>query len=369
MSFFANLRAVNKLYPDQLSFISDNTRLLGTTPVGFTNVLLHPNVRNVGNGRLQPGYQLPNNRFVTTSDINRITRNNDTSNIRNVFQNISDNQINSLSQLRRSDNVPDFNYHTKQMRSDAVRQNFPETNVRSPEGVQNALQQNPRLNTYLQNLKVAGVGVLLGTGGYFLFSAATLIQDIIEAINNTGGSYYVQGSNAGETVDACLLLQRTCRQDPNMNQSNVAICQFDPLLPDDSLELRDMCQGFDYEQENTVCRGSDPSADPNTPQYVDISDLPTGQTIMCIEPYSFSDLVGDLGLDWLLGDEGVVGKSSNVSDIASNKLMPLILLIGAVLFLGLILYLIYRFVINNRTASLSEQPISISMTPSSIKTQ
>ncbi|ABE68531.1 ODV-E56 [Plutella xylostella multiple nucleopolyhedrovirus] len=367
MSFFSNLRAVNKLYPNQASFITDNTRLLTSTPAGFTNVLNAPSVRNIGNNRFQPGYQLSNNQFVSTSDINRITRNNDVPNIRGVFQGISDPQINSLSQLRRVDNVPDFNYHTKQTRSNAVKQNFPETNVRTPEGVQNALQQNPRLHSYMQSLKVGGTGILLATGGYFLFSAATLVQDIINAINNTGGSYYVQGKDAGETAEACLLLQRTCRQDPNLNQSDVTICPFDPLLPNNPPELTNMCQGFNYEVEKTVCRGSDPSADPDSPQYVDISDLPAGQTLMCIEPYSFGDLVGDLGLDWLLGDEGLVGKSSNVSDSVSGKLMPIILLIGAVLFLGLIFYFIYRYMMKGGGggggvgAATSPTPIVISM--------
>nr|QXI73321.1 ODV-E56 [Bombyx mori nucleopolyhedrovirus] len=343
MSFFTNLRRVNKLYPNQASFLADNTRLLTSTPAGFTNVLNAPSVRNLGNNRYQPGYQLSNNRFVSTSDINRITRNNDIPNIRNVFQGISDPQINSLRQLRRMDNVPDFHYHTKQTRSNAVRQNFPETNVRTPEGVQNALQQNPRLHNHMRTLKVAGVGILLAGGGYLLFTAATLVQDIINAINRTGGSYYVQGRNAGENVESCLLLQRTCRQDRNLAQSDVNICSRDPLLANDSPLLTNMCQGFNYETEKTVCRGSNPAANPNSPQYVDISDLPAGQTIMCIEPYTFSDLVGDLGLDWLLGREGLVGKSSNSSDGIRNKIMPIIMMIGAVLFLGLILYFIYRY--------------------------
>ncbi|ABM05432.1 ODV-E56 [Maruca vitrata nucleopolyhedrovirus] len=368
MTFFSNLRRVNKLYPNQAGFISDNARLLASTPVGFTNVLSAPSVRNIGNNRYQPGYQLSNNQFVSTSDINRITRNNDVPNIRGVFQGISDPQINSLGQLRRADNVPDFNNHTKRTRSQAVKQNFPETNVRTPEGVQNALQRNPRLHSHMQTLKLGGQAVLLATGGYLLYTAATLLRDIIDALNNTGGSYYVQGRDGGENADTCLLLQRTCRQDPNLIESDVAICKFDPLLPENPPELTGMCQGFDYEAEKTVCRGSDPSADPDSPQYVDISDLPANQTITCIEPYSFADLIGDLGLDWLLGEEGLVGKSSNVSDSVSGKLMPIILLIGAVLFLGLIFYFIYRYIMkggggggSGGSASVSPTPIVISM--------
>ncbi|AGA16295.1 odv-e56 protein [Thysanoplusia orichalcea nucleopolyhedrovirus] len=375
MSFFTNLRRVNKVYSNQADFLIDNARLLTSTPNGFTNVIRAPSTRNIaGTNRVEAGDVLSNNQFVSTSDINRITRNNDVPNIRGVFQGISDPQINSLGQLRRVDNVPDFNYHTKQTRSNAVKQNFPETNVRTPDGVQNALQQNPRLHTYMQSLKVGGVGILLATGGYFLFSAATLVQDIINAINNTGGSYYVKGKDAGDNADACLLLQRTCRQDPNLNQSDVSICSFDPLLPNNPPELINICQGFNYEQEKTVCRASDPSANPNSLQYVDISDLPVGQTLMCIEPYSFGDLIGDLNLDWLLGEEGLVGKSSNVSDSVSDKFMPIILLIGTVLFLGLIFYFIYRYMIKGGRGGgatgfgTANAPIVIMQTPATATT-
>ncbi|AHD25495.1 pif5 [Choristoneura murinana nucleopolyhedrovirus] len=343
-TFFTNLRRVNKVYPNQASFVTDNTRLLTTTPAGFTNVLSAPSTRNLGNGRFEPGYNLSNNQFVSAGDINRITRGNDVPRIRNVFQGISDPQIGSLNQLRRADNVPDAGLHVKRTRSDAVKQNFPETNVRSADGVDRALQQNPRLNTYLQGVKTAGVGVLLAGGAYLTFSAATLVQDIIQALNNTGGSYYVRGADGGETADACLLLSRTCQRDPNMNTSDVVICDNDPLISD-TAQLQAICSGFNYQQEQTVCRQSDPAADPDSPQFVDISDLLPGQTIMCIEPYNLGDLIGDLGLDHLLGEDGLVGKSSNSSDSLSNKLMPLIWLIGAVLFLGLIVYLIYRFII------------------------
>ncbi|ANF29658.1 ORF_10 [Catopsilia pomona nucleopolyhedrovirus] len=345
MSFFTNLRRVNKVYPNSVDFVADNARLLTTTPAGFTNVLRAPSVRNIGNNRYVPGYNLSNNRFVSTADINRITRNNDVPNIRNTFTGISDNQIGSLRQLRRADNVPDVNYHTRRTRSNAIKQNFPETSVRTPDGVDRALQQNPRLHSRMIDMKRVGVGVALAGGGYLLFSAATLVQDIINVLNNTGGSYYVRGKDGGDNVDACLLLQRTCRQDPNLNRSEVTICEFDPLLPNDVASLQNICNGFNYETEKTVCRASDPSADPTTPQYVDISDLPPGQTLMCIEPYDFGDLIGDLNLDWLLGDEGLVNKSSNLSDSVSGKLMPIILLIAGIFVIGLIIYLIYRFII------------------------
>ncbi|AAK85694.1 ODV-E56 [Epiphyas postvittana nucleopolyhedrovirus] len=342
-TFFSNLRRVNKVYPNPATFATDNARLLTTTPAGFTNVLNVPSTRNLGNGRYEPGYNLSNNQFVSAGDINRITRSNDVPRIRNVFQGISDPQINSLTQLRRADNVPDASFHVKKTRGDAVKQNFPETNVRSTDGVDRALQQNPRLNTYLQGAKTAGVAVLLAGGAYLTFSAATLVQDIIRALNNTGGSYYVRGSSGGDNADTCLLLHRTCQRDPNMNQADVAVCANDPLISN-SAQLQSICAGFNYEIEQTVCRESDPAADPDSHQFVDISDLLPGQTLMCIEPYNLGDLIGDLGLDHLLGDDGLIGKSSNSSDSVSNKLMPLIWLIGAVLFLGLIIFLIYRYI-------------------------
>nr|ALR71861.1 occlusion-derived virus envelope/capsid protein [Anticarsia gemmatalis multiple nucleopolyhedrovirus] len=365
MSFFTNLRRVNKVYPNPATFAADNTRLLTTTPAGFTNVLSTPSTRNLGNGRYEPGYNLSNNQFVSAGDINRITRSNNVPRIRGVFQGINDPQINSLTQLRRADNVPDAGLHVKKTRGDAVKQNFPETNVRSAEGVDRALQQNPRLNTYLQGAKATGVGILLAGGAYLTFSAATLVQDIISALNNTGGSYYIRGSSGGETADACLLLGRTCQQDPNLNTSDVSICERDPLI-NNTAQLQSICTGFNYEREQTVCRQSDPAADPDSPQFVDISDLLPGQTIMCIEPYNLGDLIGDLGLDHLLGEDGLIGKSLNSSDSVSNKLMPLIWLIGAVIFLGLIIYLIYRFIIkggNGGATSAAGTPIIVMQPP------
>ncbi|QDL56935.1 ODV-E56 [Dione juno nucleopolyhedrovirus] len=370
-TFFSNLRRVNKVYPNQASFVTDNAQLLTTTPAGFTNVLNAPSTRNLGNGRYEPGYSLSNNQFVSAGDINRITRSNDVPRIRNVFKGINDSQIDSLNRLRRADNVPDANMHVKRTRADAVKQNFPETNVRSADGVDNALRQNPRLNTYLQNAKTAGVVTLLAGGAYLTFSAATLVQDIVNALNNTGGSYYVRGSDAGETADACLLLHRTCQRDPNMNTSDVSICARDPLISD-TAQLQAICNGFNYEQEQSVCRQSDPAADPNSPQFVDISDLLPGQTIMCIEPYNLGDLIGDLGLDHLLGEEGLIGKSSNSSGSIGNKLMPIIWLIGTILFLGLIIYLIYKFIFKSggggggggRTAATgTAAPVIVMQTP------
>ncbi|UZE89698.1 ODV-E56 [Parapoynx stagnalis nucleopolyhedrovirus] len=364
MSFFSNLRRVNKVYPNASQFPIDNVSVLTNTPSGFTNVLSAPTVRQVGPDRYVPGYQLSNNQFVSTADINRITRNNDVPNIRNTFQGISDPQVNSLGQLRRADNVPDANFHNRQTRKTAVKDNHPSTNTRTPEGIDQSLQQNPRLQSHLQGLKTAGVVVLLGTGTYLIFSAATLIQDIVNAINNTGGSYWVRGRDGGDEADVCWLSYRTCQPDPNMNMSDVTICNMDPLIQN-TAELTAICQGFDYEREQTVCRASDPTADPDSPQYVDISDLPVGQTIMCIEPYNFGDLIGDLGLDWLLGEESLVGKSSKSSNSISDTLMPIVLLIGGILLIGVIFYFIYKYFISSSSRASTVPNIIINTPPPS----
>jgi hypothetical protein len=346
MSFFSNLRRVNRVYPNSHSFIgTDNINLLNSTPAGFTNVLSAPSVRQIGPDRFVPGYTLSNNQFISTADINRIMRNNDVPNIRTVFQGITIPQLDGLTRLRQMDNVPDSAFHSRQMRKNAIQQNHPSTNTRTPEGVEQALQQNPRFNQYMLGLKRAGVAVALAAGGYLIFSAATLVQDIINALNRTGGSFHVIGTDRGERSEMCLLMHRTCRMDPNTTETGVRVCDRDPLLLNDLEQLTGICRGFNYEVEGTVCRASDPSADPDSPQYVDISDLPPGQTLMCIEPYNLADLIGDLGLDGLLGQEGLIQKSKNSSTSVSDKLLPILLMLGAIVIIGLILYFLFKFVI------------------------
>ncbi|ADB84476.1 occlusion derived viral protein-e56 [Apocheima cinerarium nucleopolyhedrovirus] len=347
MSFFTNLRRVNKVYPNNNQFVLDNLQVINTAPPGFSNILSNPISVNIGD-RFLPGYNIGNNTLVSTADVNRVMRNNDVGGIRSIFTNANNNQINSLGQLRRVDNVPDAGLHSNNIRRNAVKDNFPETNTRTTEGVQNVLNQNPSLNNYLTNLKTAGVAVLLGAGVYLIFSAATLVQDIIAALNRVGGSYYIRGKNGGEEADICLLVNRTCLMQSNLNNQDVVFCQFDPLIQDAD-ELQNICQDFNYEIEKTVCRASDPNADPNSLQYVDISDLGVGQTITCIEPYNMGDLIGDLGLDYLLGDNGLVANSSNVSKFTSDKLLPLILIIGGILLLAFVSFFIFKTIMNNNT--------------------
>ncbi|AHH82595.1 PIF-5 [Buzura suppressaria nucleopolyhedrovirus] len=355
MNFFTSLRRVNKTYPNPNQFVNvDNFNVLTTTPNGFNNVFSQPTTIMIGNNRYIPGYNLGNNNFVSTAQVNRVMRNNDVTGIRQIFTTANNTQINSLGNLRRIDNIPDANLHSNALRRNAVKRNYPETNTRTPEGVQNVLNQNPTLNTHLTNLKTAGVAVLLGTGAYLIFSAATLVQDIIAALNRVGGSYYIRGRNGGDDYEACLLLDRTCRMEP-LNDQNVNICSFDPLLLDNQEALRNICVGFDYEAEKTVCRASDPNAPVDSPQYVDISDLSTGQTITCIEPYDMGDLIGDLGLDGLLGDNGLITKSSNKTSTLSEKLLPLILILGGIILLLLVGFFVIRRMWNNSSVTITSQ--------------
>ncbi|QYC92690.1 Per os infectivity factor 5 [Trabala vishnou gigantina nucleopolyhedrovirus] len=350
-TFFSSLRRVNKVFPNANQFGVDNINVITSAPPGFNNVFQAPTTLNIGNGRFVPGYNIGNNQFVSTAYINRIMRNNDVGGIRNVF-NVNNTQIDSLGQLRRMDNVPDVNLHSNDLRRTAVKRNFPDTNTRTPDGVQNVLDQNPNLNSHLSNLKTAGVALLLGAGVYLTFSAATLVQDIVAALNRVGGSYYVQGRNGGDQYDSCLLLERTCRLD-SPNDTNINFCTFDPLLNDDPQALRQICQGFNYEREQTVCRASDPNADPDSPQYVDIADLPTGQTIVCIEPYNMGDLIGDLGLDNLLGDNGLFAKSSNFGKSVSEKLLPIILMLGGLVLLLVIGYFMFKKFMNSNDSNVN----------------
>ncbi|AKN80622.1 Per os infectivity factor 5 [Perigonia lusca single nucleopolyhedrovirus] len=352
MTFFTSLRRVNKVYTNPTQFTNiDNVILIRSAPNGFQDVFNAPTALNLGNNTYRPGYRLDNNVFVLSSDINRVMRNNDISGIRSIFRSANNSQINSVSLLRRADNVPDARFHSSKLKRDAVRANFPNTATRTPDGVLQVLETNPRLNNRLISLKSIGTPILLGVGIYLVFSAATLIQDIINVINTVGGSYYVTGLNGGDTVNSCLLRHRTCQLPVNIDSAN--LCTFDPLLIDDTQALNSICQGFDYNEEKTVCRASDPNADPLSPQYVDISDLPVDHMLTCIEPYDFADLIGDLGLDNLLGEDGLVSKSSDKSSSISDKLLPLILMIGAIILIAIVLFFIIKALINRQKVVVS----------------
>ncbi|ACI28711.1 agip9 [Agrotis ipsilon multiple nucleopolyhedrovirus] len=359
-SFFRPLRNINKSYLTPTSFIADANTVFNAAPTGFRNALNNPVTVPIGNGRYRPGYNLPNNDFIPTSQLNTVMRNNDTTGMRRIFgNNPTNNDYTAMNRLRGADNVPDANMHSKQLKRNAVKDNFPDTRTRTPDGVENTLNKNPRLKSALETMKTGGIVTLIGVGVYFTFSAATLIQDIIEAINRTGGSYHTTGMNGGDQVEVCLLRHRTCRM-PEID-GTVTVCDVDPLLPNGP-ELQNICQGFNYEAEQSVCRASDPNADEQSPQYVDISTLSADQMITCIEPYDFGDLIADLGLDNLLGEEGLITKSSNKSKSISDSLLPAILMIGAIILIVLIGWFIFKRLGNRQTINLEPVPTAVPLT-------
>ncbi|AUV65268.1 PIF-5 [Alphabaculovirus myunipunctae] len=351
-SFFRPLRNVNKTYTNPLAFAADNSNVWNTAPNGFSSVLRNNDVLSIGNNRYIPGYRTGNNNFVSTMDMNSMLRNNDTTGMRQIFgNNMSNNDVVGMNRLRRADNIPDANVHSRNVRRDAVKRNHPETNTTTPEGINTVLENNPRLKSRFLSMKNLGVSVLLGAGVYLTFSAANLVNDIRDAINRTGGSYYIIGRDGGDDQTMCLLRYRTCRFD--QNPGDVTLCPFDPLIQN-TTELQQICNGFNYDEEQSVCRRSDTNAPVDSPQYLDISALAVDQTITCIEPYNMGDLIGDLGLDGLLGDNGLLTSSSNKSQSLSEALLPLLLIIGAIILVVFIGYFIFKRMRASQAAAAAE---------------
>lgn len=343
MSFFRGLRRLNRPFPDQNSFVLANANQLGNNvPSGFQNVLSAPSVRPIPNSnQYMPGYNTPNNDFVSTAQVNTALRNGDPSGIRNIFGNVNANQLNGVNNVRRLDNVPDPTINARNTRKNDIKNQHPGSRTNTPEGVDQFLNQQPRLRDNLLNRKTAGVA-LVGAGVVLLFSANSLVQDIIAALNRTGGSFYYSGSNNGEDVQACWLQYRSCGVPATEVPDELKCTGQDPILFGNTDALRQICFGYNREREGSVCRASDPNADPESPQYVDLSDMLVNDTLLCVEPYELGDLIGDLGLDWLLNEEGLVAKSKNSSKSIGEALMPLIIAIGVILFVVFIGFIIFK---------------------------
>ncbi|AXU41463.1 PIF-5 [Alphabaculovirus altermyunipunctae] len=342
MSLFRGLRRVNKTYPNNSSFISDNAALVASqTPPGFQSVINAPSSRPIaGTTEVIPGYNLPNNRFASTAEVNTTMRSGNNAEIRDIFGNVSDSQISGLTPIRRSDNLPDPVVKNRNERKRNVRNRHPRSKARTPAEVNDFLNSQPRLKNHLETLKSGGTLVLMGAGIVLTFAAVNLVQDIIQALNTTGGSYHYIGSSNGEEVSQCWLQYRSC----GINVGDVPIelrCNSDPLSNDVEV-LRAICNNYNAEQEKTVCRQSDPNADPASNQYVDISGMPVNHTLFCVEPYDMADLIGDLGLDWLLNEEGVAAKLKGSSKSIGEALLPLIIAIGIILFVVFIGFMIFK---------------------------
>lgn len=347
-SFFSGLRRTNKVYPTSNAFLNDHTQFLrNQIPNGFN--LNNPTSVSIPGG-VVPGYNI-NNSFVTNANVNAVLRNNDIIGMRQIFPEASNNQINGLNNLRRADNIPDSALHSLQTRKGNIKRSFPETAVRDRAGVENALTQNPRLGDYLRG---AGYVTLFGVGVYLIINVADLVGSIVEALNRTGGSWYYRGNNGGDNfnnIEKCILRYRSCGMSLSDIQEFLCVLDphdtnnVDPLMSID--EARTFCNGFNIEIEKSVCRGSDTNANPESLQYLDISQLDPNQTIQCVEPYDFGDLIGDLGLDWLLGDNGVITASSNSITSMSDNFFIILLVIGGILLLLFIGFIIFK-VMSNR---------------------
>ncbi|AER41453.1 ODV-E56 [Epinotia aporema granulovirus] len=347
-SFFTGLRRTNKTYPNTNSFITDhNLFIRNTSPSGFN--LNNPTTLTLPNGNVVPGYNI-NQSFVSNATLNSVLRNYDVTAMRQLFPGITNLQINGLRNLSRADNIPDALLDSIKLRKSNVKVSHPETAVRDRAGVNNALNQNPRLTKYLRD---AGYVTLIGVGCYLVINVADLIGSIVDAINRTGGSWYYRGNNGADTtqdVQSCILRHRSC----GMSFADIEefVCALDPhdATNVDPLlnlsEAQNLCNNYSYEAEQSVCRASDTNADPLSLQYLDISELDPNQTIQCVEPYDFGDLIGDLGLDWLLGEEGAVTASSNSITSVSNNFVTIVLVIGGVLMLLFVGFIIFKTVIN-----------------------
>nr|UYX49653.1 ODV-E56 [Darna trima granulovirus] len=343
-SFFMGLRRTNKVYPNNNAFMTDYAQLIrNQTPNGFN--LNNPTVMGLSDGNVMPGYNI-NGTFVSNANVNSVLRNNDVIGMRQLFPEATNNQLNGLTSLRRVDNVPDSALHSLQARKQNIKQAHPETAVRDRAGVDQALQRNPRLSDYLKN---AGYVTLFGVGVYLVINVADLVGSIVEAINRTGGSWYYRGNNGADNfnnIEGCILRYRSCGMSFSDIQDFVCVLDpydsnnVDPIMTFE--QARNFCNGYNANLEMSVCRGSDTNANPNSLQYLDISTLDPNQTIQCVEPYDFGDLIGDLGLDWLLGDEGFITASSNSFLSVSDNLLTIILIIGGIVILIFVGYVVLK---------------------------
>ncbi|AAP85649.1 odv-e56 [Adoxophyes orana granulovirus] len=343
-TFFTGLRRTNKIYPNTNAFIVDHGQLLtNRIPAGIN--LNNPTGLTISNGNIVPGYNI-NGSFVSNAHVNSTLRNNNINDMRQMFPDMNNNQINGIGNLRRADNIPDSALHGLKTRKNNIKRSNPETRVRDRAGVEEALNRNPRLSDYLKG--AAGV-TLFGVGVYLVVNISDLIGSIVDAINRTGGSWYYRGNNGGENfnnIESCVLRYRSCGVPFDVFQDVACVLDpHDPTKVDPLLNYQEavaLCAGYNYEREQSVCRASDTNADPESLQYLDISDLDPNQTIQCVEPYDFGDLIGDLGLEWLLGDNGVITNSSNSINSVLNNFVSIILVVGGVILLCLVGFVVFK---------------------------
>ncbi|AKR17488.1 ODV-E56 [Mocis latipes granulovirus] len=351
-SFYRGLRRTNRVYNTPNGFITDHTQLIkNNIPSGF-NFLDNPTTINGPNNTFTPGYGTNANNFTSNTTVNRVMRNNDIAGMQQIFPNATPDQLSSLGNLRQIDNVPDATLNSLAVKKKSVRANNPETATRTREGVDAALKKNPRLADHLMTAGKLGIA---GATIYLVVNVADLIGSVVEAMNRTGGSWWYRGNNGANsfgTIEKCVLRARSC----GMAWSDIMdeVCTDphipnwrDPYLTDE--EIATVCNNYNKEAEGTVCRASDPYADYGTLAYYDVSELGVNEIIQCIEPYDMADLIADLGLDGLLGPNGLFNQSSNSSMSVSNNLLTILLVVGGIILLVFVMFVVIKIINRPKT--------------------
>lgn len=344
-SFYRGLRRTNRVYNAPSGFIADHTQLIkNNIPSGF-NFLDNPSTISGPNNTHIPGYGTNNTNFTSNSTVNRVMRNNDVTGMQQLFPSATPGQINSLGNLRQLDNIPDATLNSLSTKKSSVRANNPETATRTRSGVQGVLDRHPRLNQYL---KTAGIVGISGATIYLVVNIADMVGSIVEAMNRTGGSWWYQGNNGANsfsTIEGCVLRSRSCGMALDDIKDHLCFDPHDPTWRDPYLtseQLATVCQNYNLAAEETVCRASDPYAEYGTRGYYDVSLLATNEIIQCVEPYDMADLIADLGLDHLLGDNGLLTNSSASSQSVSNNFLTILLIIGGVIVLLFVMYVVIK---------------------------
>ncbi|AAQ96415.1 occlusion-derived virus envelope protein 56 [Neodiprion sertifer nucleopolyhedrovirus] len=329
---FSGLRKTAKIYDNTADLLVDNTSLVVGKFSNFDAVFSLPSAKSISKGYVIDYATFIGN--VDTFSINKILRQADDVNIETLF-NATDTDIAGLNVLRKAANVPDNTIYVAEVKRINLKSLYPSLDVKTYDGIASGLNNNPKLYSYLKGL---GVATLAGGAVVLVLLGIDLVQDIIDALNRTGGSYFTYGE--ADNVESCYLRYRSCGVDQS-SVDTTTYCQnfLDPILEDDVTALTAICDGYDIDTEISVCRQSDPYADPDSEQWVDVSELAENQTLSCVEPYTFSDLISDLGLDWLLGDDSILGNSftsgsDSISSLSSYigyiAIFAIIIIVGIV---------------------------------------
>lgn len=363
---FSSIRRTNRVYPNSVALATDHASLVLPNQVPGFNLSSSAAIP-LGNGNYLPGYTI-NGNVVSNINVNVSLRSNDVTSIRNIFPDASAAQINNLSLLRRADNIPDPLISALDTRRKAVKRSHPETATKTPEGVDQALQRNPRLTEYLYDaVKITGVATIVGSLAYVVIQYGKVVESLVDAINKVGGAYLYTGNNGADsddTIQKCILRYRSCGINYadliSSNNEGIGVCtdpadatNVDPVFTLQQAQV--LCNGYNLDVEQTVCRAADPTADPSSLRYYDPSTLGVNQTIECIEPYDLADLIADLGLDHLLGSEGVLASSSNASSSISNNLWTIVLVVGGVLLLIVVGYMMFKFMPSGGVATTTSE--------------